>query len=57
MVTDINPFIIEFYQDIQTDKLDPNTLRKFLIKHTLKLKRGGKPYYHRLRDEFNMDIR
>ncbi len=53
MVTDINPFIIKFYNDIQNNELDPNNLKEFLIKNTLRLKKEGKPYYHKLRSEFN----
>ncbi len=53
VVTDINPYIIDFYKNIQAEKLILSELKKFMIKHALKMKRLGKPYYYEFRDKFN----
>ena len=56
ILSDINPYLINFYTDIQTKKINPNNVREFLELHGNKLSTTGDStdsYYYEMRDKFN----
>lgn len=52
IASDINPHIINFYQEIIEEKITPKIVRKFLEKNGEKL-RTIKDFYYEMRDRFN----
>lgn len=58
ILSDINPYIINFYKLIQKNEINPIKVRDFLNKHGKKLSETDKStdsYYYELRDRFNQN--
>jgi len=51
--SDINPYIIRFYQDLKEDVITPDEIKLFLISEGEKLRKWGEEYYYEVRDRFN----
>ena len=59
ILNDINPHIINFYQDIQDEKITPTTVRQFLERESEKLltaDENGYVYFRTVRERFNKDF-
>lgn len=50
---DTNPHIINFYQQINEQKITPITVKQYLIEEGQKLSQIGKAYYYEVRTRFN----
>lgn len=53
LVADTNVHIINFYRDLQSNRLDSKIVRDFLEEHGALLKEKGGKYYYELRERFN----
>lgn len=53
LLCDTNVHIIQFYKDIQTQRVTPATVREFLEREGDALRKGGDEYYYSVRDRFN----
>lgn len=53
ILADRNPYIISFYQDIQTGRITSRQVKLFLEHHGALLAEGGSGYYMEMRDAFN----
>ena len=53
LLCDSNIHIIRFYEDIQSRKLTPASVREFLEEHGGKLREQGEDYYYVMREQFN----
>lgn len=53
LLTDINPHIIRFYNDIANGLVTPNSVKDYLKKHGAILSQIGEPYYYEVRERFN----
>jgi len=51
---DINPCIINFYQNITKKKITPSIVKDFLEQEGKKLSNKGQEYYYEVRDRFNI---
>lgn len=52
---DINPHIIEFYNQIKSGKIDPYIVRSYLEHEGKLLEEGDEDYYYTVRTRFNME--
>jgi DNA adenine methylase len=53
LASDINPYIIQFYQELQRGKINGRVVREYLQEHGRKLLEQGESYYYYIRDRFN----
>lgn len=53
LIADNNVHIINLFKEIQTGKVNPNNLRKFLVAEGQKLEEKGQSYYYDVRRRFN----
>lgn len=53
LLCDTNPYIINFYQNIQSGKITAATAKEFLTSEGEKLKTQGEPYFYEVRTRFN----
>jgi DNA adenine methylase len=53
LLCDTNPHIIQLYQDIQSGRITPASVKAFLTEEGVKLKSQGEPYYYIVRERFN----
>jgi DNA adenine methylase len=53
LLCDTNPHIIQLYQDIQSGRITPASVKAFLTEEGVKLKSQGEPYYYVVRERFN----
>ncbi|MEB6181991.1 Dam family site-specific DNA-(adenine-N6)-methyltransferase [Enterococcus casseliflavus] len=55
--SDTNPFIIQFYKDVQSGKITPSVVREYLEEEAVKLSltpEDKRSYYYEVRDRFNL---
>lgn len=53
LMCDSNAHIIQFYRDLQANRLTPGVVKGFLFEHGEELRRHGEEYYYAMRDRFN----
>ena len=53
ILSDKNPYIIDFYKGVQNGTITPEIVRAFLELHGARLSEGGAGYYKEIRDAFN----
>ncbi|MEI7988468.1 MAG: Dam family site-specific DNA-(adenine-N6)-methyltransferase [Chloroflexota bacterium] len=53
LLSDTNIHIIQFYQDIQSNKLTASLVKEFLVDHGEYLRTRGEDYYYEIREHFN----
>ncbi len=53
ILSDTNPYLIDFYSAIQSGIINTNVVRNFLEKEGAKLLEIGQDYYYTIRDRFN----
>tara|TARA_B100000925_G_C21985054_1_gene464131 strand:- start:865 stop:1728 length:864 start_codon:yes stop_codon:yes gene_type:complete len=56
ILSDSNSHIIDLYKNIQTKKIDSNSVRLFLESEGKKLSSSGGEYYYEVRERFNKDF-
>ena len=55
--SDTNPYLIQFYKDIQSGKITPSIVREYLEKEAIKLAQTPEDktsYYYEVRERFNL---
>lgn len=55
IISDKNEHIINFYKDIQNNKVNSRIAREYLEYHGNELSNKGEEYYYEIRDKFNRD--
>lgn len=53
VVNDINPHIINFYNDLKCGIIDSSIIKQHLTEEGIKLQKYGSQYWYKKRDEFN----
>lgn len=53
--SDINPYIIQFYNDLKSNTINAHMARQFLEGEAPKLANGDVEYYYEVRDRFNKE--
>jgi len=56
LFADTNPHLINFYNDIKTNKINSNIVREYLTEESEKLKDKGEIFYYNVRERFNNNI-
>lgn len=54
IVNDINPHIINFYNDLKNGIIDSKIIKEYLVKEGKKLEINGSKYWYQKRNEFNL---
>lgn len=55
LLSDTNIHIINFYNDLKTQKINPNLVKDFLEENGILLKEKGATYYYQVRERFNQN--
>ena len=55
LLADANIHIINFYNDIKTQQINPNLVKEFLEENGNLLKEKGANYYYQVRERFNQN--
>lgn len=56
LFADTNPHLINFYNDIKTNKINSNIVREYLTEESEKLKDKGEIFYYNVRERFNNNV-